>query len=191
MFRRVLVLPVLLLALVAASGCGGGGGKAHEDGAHAAAGRGAAAGSPAASPSSCPTEATKHFAKTRFAADAGLAIGAFHRYIWKPYQAGSFKQGADGRTKAFAKAGAAGLFAANRLNAARKLIGADPKLCNALKVPAEKVAAMFSALAGRFKSGQLDQSQIGSVNSAVDGLKSDAQSRAGANIQEKAPNLGG
>ncbi|MEU9021998.1 hypothetical protein [Actinomadura sp. NPDC048394] len=187
MFRRVLVLPVLLLTLVAASGCGGGGKSAD----NVAAGRGAAASSPAASPSSCPTETTKHFAKTRFAADAGLAFGAFHRYIWKPYQAGSFKQGADGRTKAFAKAAAAGLFAANRINAARKLIGADPKLCKALKVPAEKVAGMFGSLAGKFKSGQLDPSEIGSVGSAVDGLKSDAKNQAGANIQEKSPNLGG
>ncbi|KAB2361052.1 hypothetical protein [Actinomadura montaniterrae] len=186
MFRRVLVLPVLLLALVAASGCGGG--KSADN---VAAGRGAAASSPAASPSSCPTETTKHFAKTRFAADAGLAFGAFHRYIWKPYQAGSFKQGADGRTKAFAKAAAAGLFAANRINAARKLIGADPKLCKALKVPAEKVAGMFGSLAAKFKSGQLDPSEIGSVGSAVDGLKSDAKNQAGANIQEKSPNLGG
>jgi hypothetical protein len=124
-------------------------------------------------------------------AHAGLAFGAFHRYIWKPYQAGSFKQGASGRTKAFAKAGAAGLFAANRLNAARKLIGADPKLCKALKVPAEKVAGMFSSLADKFKSGQLDQSTIGSASSAVDGLKNDAKSQAGANIQEKTPSIGG
>ncbi|MFB4302024.1 hypothetical protein [Actinomadura sp. NTSP31] len=187
MFRRVLVLPVLLLTLVGASGCGGDGKSAD----NVAAGRGAAATSPAASPSSCPTETTKHFAKTRFAADAGLAFGAFHRYIWKPYQAGGFKEGADGRTKAFAKAAAAGLFAANRLNAARKLIGADPKLCKALKVPAEKVSAMFSSLAGKFKSGQLNPSDIGSVGSAVDGLKSDAKNQAGADIKEKAPSLGG
>lgn len=191
MLRRVLVLPVLLLTLVAASGCGGGGEKAQEGGAHVAAGRGAAAGSPAAAPSSCPTETTKHFAKTRFAADAGLAFGAFHRYIWNPYQAGAFKQGANGRTKAFAKAAAAGLFAANRINAARKLIGADPTLCKALKVPAEKVSAMFSSLAGRFESGRLDQAQIGSARSAVDGLKTDAQSQAGTSIQEKTPSLGG
>jgi hypothetical protein len=190
MFRRVLVLPVLLLTLVAASACGGG--DEHSDsGAHVA--RGAAATAPAASPSAanCPTETTKKFAKTRFVADAGLAFGAFHRYIWKPYKAGGFKQGANGRKKAFAKAAAAGLFAANRLNAARKLIGADPKLCKALKVPAEKVSAMFGSLADKFKSGNLDPSEIGSVGSAIDGLKSDAKSQAGADIKEKTPSIGG
>ncbi|QKG23412.1 hypothetical protein [Actinomadura verrucosospora] len=190
MFRKVLVLPVLLLTLVGASACGGGK-KADDSSARVAAGRSPAASSPAASPSSCPTSTTKHFAKTRFAADAGLAFGAFHRYIWNPYQAGSFKQGANGRTKAFAKAAAAGLFAANRVNAARKLIGADPKLCKALKVPAEKVSAMFGSLAGKFKSGQLDPSEIGSVGSAIDGMKSNAKNQAGTNITEKAPNLGG
>ena len=50
--------------------------------------------------SSCPTDNTQAFPKVRFVTNLGLAGGAFHRWVWKPYQAGTFKQGADGRTTA-------------------------------------------------------------------------------------------
>ena len=48
------------------------------------------------------------FAKTKFVLHTGLAIGAFRRYIYKPWKAGTLKQGADGRTAALVKAAAAG-----------------------------------------------------------------------------------
>ena len=48
------------------------------------------------------------FAKTKFVLHTGLAIGAFRRWIYKPWKAGTFKKGADGRTKALVKAAAAG-----------------------------------------------------------------------------------
>ena len=56
-----------------------------------------------------------HLAKTKFVLHAGLAFGAFHRYILEPYRAGAFRKGAPGRTKALVKAGAAGLFAYREL----------------------------------------------------------------------------
>ena len=40
------------------------------------------------------------FAKTKFVLHTGLAIGAFRRYIYKPWKAGKFQKGADGRTTA-------------------------------------------------------------------------------------------
>src|SRR5437879_4112962 len=33
---------------------------------------------------------TTHFAKTKFVFHAGLAFGAFHRYIYKPFRNGAF-----------------------------------------------------------------------------------------------------
>src|SRR3954464_14124626 len=60
-----------------------------------------------------------HFAKTKFLLHTGLAFGAFHRYILKPYRAGAFQKGAPGRTKALVKASAAGLFAYHQLKVAR------------------------------------------------------------------------
>jgi hypothetical protein len=60
-----------------------------------------------------------HFAKTKFVLHSGLAFGAFHRYILKPYRAGTFKKGAPGRKKALVKAAASALFAYHELKVAR------------------------------------------------------------------------
>ena len=48
-----------------------------------------------------------HFAKTKFVLHMGLAFGAFHRYVYKPWKSGSFSSGAKGRVKAILKAGTA------------------------------------------------------------------------------------
>ncbi|MFD0683685.1 hypothetical protein [Actinomadura fibrosa] len=197
MVRSLLVVPALLLAMTMLTSCGGDDGRTPSSGIGAPvtpAGQSAAASAPSGSASgaaACPTEQTKKFAKTRFAADAGLSFGAFHRYIWKPYQAGDFQQGADGRKTALVKAAAAGAFAANRLNAARKLINADPKLCKALKQPADAVWSRLTALAKKLKSGQVDPGELGSLSGAIDGLKSTAKDQTGTDIKEKSPNLGG
>ncbi len=68
------------------------------------------------------------FAKTKFVLHTGLAIGAFRRYIYKPWKAGTFKKGADGRTAALVKAAAAGAFTANELRLARNAALSDDKL---------------------------------------------------------------
>jgi hypothetical protein len=60
-----------------------------------------------------------HFAKTKFVLHAGLAFGAFHRYVLRPYRVGAFQPGRSGRTKALVKAGAAALFAYHELKVAR------------------------------------------------------------------------
>jgi hypothetical protein len=181
MLRRqcaLLLVPLLMAALVA---CGGGSKHAGP----------AAANRPAAPPSAsaaagtdCPTKNTKAFAKTRFVTDAGIAFGAFHRWIYKPYKAGSFKPGASGRTKALVKAGAAGLFAANRLNAARKLVDASPLLCKSIKAPLANLTSSLSGLAGKLKSGKSDDSEIDNVQKQVEGVRSDS-GKAGASITDK------
>jgi hypothetical protein len=62
---------------------------------------------------------TVRFPKAKFALHSGLAFGAFHRYILKPYRAGTFRKEAPGRTKALVKASAAALFAYHELKVAR------------------------------------------------------------------------
>ena len=47
------------------------------------------------------------FEKTRFVVDVGLAVGALRQWVYKPFRAGAFASGANGRTKAFVKAGLA------------------------------------------------------------------------------------
>lgn len=184
MFRKLAVLPALLLVL---TGCGGGSKDASTTGAGGSSSAGAVATtSDSASPAVCPSEATKKLAKTRFAVDAGLAFGAFHRYIYKPYQAGTFKSGADGRTKAFVKGGAAALFAANRLNAARKMVNADPSLCKVLKAPIDAVWTKMTALVDKVKSGNVNPTEIDDIAKEITGVK-DGAAGVGANIKERVP----
>ena len=68
------------------------------------------------------------FAKTKFVLHTGLALGAFRRYIYKPWKAGKLKKGADGRVVALAKAAAAGAFTAHELGSARDAALSDDRL---------------------------------------------------------------
>ena len=52
---------------------------------------GAPSGGAGAAATSTPTGSI-HFAKTKFVLHVGLAFGAFHRYIWKPFRAGVFSR---------------------------------------------------------------------------------------------------
>jgi hypothetical protein len=173
MFRKLLLIPILAATLVA---CGGGNKGAGDVAATESAGVVGAA--------ECPTSNTKAFAKTRFVADAGIAFGAFHRWIYKPYKAGSFQTEASGRTKALVKAGVAGAFAVYRLNAARKMVDASPLLCKTLKAPLAALSASLGALAGRLKSGNFHPSEIDSVNGQVEGARQEA-GRTGTPITDK------
>ncbi|MFF0577462.1 hypothetical protein ACFY19_10420 [Streptosporangium saharense] len=111
--------------------------------------------------SACPTTGnTKRFAKTRFALHAGLALGAFHRYIYKPLRSGGFKEGADKRKRTFVKAAIAGLFALHELKVAKRFAEANPTLCRAV----QSVSNSFAALTNKLKGGtatekDLDESQ--------------------------------
>ncbi|RMI42011.1 hypothetical protein EBO15_21300 [Actinomadura harenae] len=194
------MLPVLLALVLLGSGACGSNRAQHATGASklatpspgspGAGGTGGATGTEGAtgtaSPAACPTSSTKKFAKTRFVGDAGLAFGSFHRYIYKPWQAGSFKSGAQGRGKAIAKAAAAGAFTVNRLNAARKLVNADPTLCKALKQPLDNLWASVSGLTGKLKSGNADPNEIGGVGGAIEKFRQEA-GQNGANIKDQAP----
>ncbi|MEO5878083.1 MAG: hypothetical protein ABIS86_00060 [Streptosporangiaceae bacterium] len=188
MFRTLLVVPLLAVSLVA---CGGskdavqpGSDPARSATATAAAtmSTGASAGSSDGTATNCPAKATKSFAKTRFVADAGLAFGAFNQWILKPFRRGSFKSGASGRTTAIVKAGAAGLFAVNRLNAARKLVSADPTLCTYLKAPFDSMTNAVNDAITKLKSG--DTSAITGAGTSLEGLRKAAQD-AGVNIKDK------
>lgn len=159
MFRTLLVIPVLLVVL---AGCGSGSGK---DAAVVAA---------SVLPSPCPTKSTTTLAKTRFVADAALAFGAFHRYVYNPYREGKFSSGADGRTAALVKAAAAGAFALNRLNAARKLTAADPTLCKTVKAPLDALLGTVTGLAGKLKSGGFSSSDIAGAQQRLEELRKKA-----------------
>ncbi|MFF8611917.1 hypothetical protein [Streptomyces sp. NPDC015350] len=177
--RRTLV-PLLLACalLVGATGCGGGG-----DGGSASA---------TASPSGTSSAQAQKFAKTRFVSNAGLAAGATYQWIVKPYRAGKFKKGADGRTFALVKAGLAGAFTYNRLKAAAVNAKGDPLLSKAV-APLTAGIESLKDLGAKLRRGEAGEGDIGIFESVINGVK-DAGASAGAEVKDKVPStaqLGG
>ncbi|HST54990.1 MAG TPA: hypothetical protein VLJ42_03720 [Solirubrobacteraceae bacterium] len=127
---------------------------------------------------------TVHFAKTRFLLHAGLAFGAFHRYVYKPFKAGSFAHPLQHKL-ALVKAGAAALFVVHEVRKARDAAQGSPALLK-LFSPLDALAGTLTGVAAGLKSGHLDAPSIESAKSAVDSIKGDAAS-AGAAVTEHAP----
>lgn len=100
------------------------------------------------------------FAKTKFVLHTGLAIGAFRRYIYKPWKAGTFKKGAEGRTTALVKAAAAGAFTANEVRLARNAALSDDKL-RGVGDKLGGVSDKVKSLVPGFKDGNFTASDIG------------------------------
>jgi hypothetical protein len=128
-----------------------------------------------------------HFAKTKFVLHMGLAFGAFHRYVYKPWKSGSFSSGAKGRVKAILKAGTAALFAAHELKTARDDALSDDRL----RPLAEKVEALLgrlTSLGSSLRSGSLNPAELLGAAGAVSSLGA-ASSGVGAAIKEVAPAL--
>jgi hypothetical protein len=172
--KRLLTLVMsLTLVVFLAAGC-----KSSSTG---AAGSSATATSGASvAPTSCPSDATG-FAKTKFVAHAALGFGAFHRYIYKPYRAGTFRSGAHGRLRAFIKAGLAALFIKREVRLAGVAAQKSPALCKHIVAPLRTVSETVEAAVSKLKSG--DTSGVGAVESAISQVKSQASSQ-GASITE-------
>lgn len=130
---------------------------------------------------SCPTSNTISFAKTKFVLHSGLAFGAFHRYLYKPYQAGTFKKGAKGRIGAFVKGGLAALFVKREIRLASEDVKANPTLCKAIAAPLGKIGDGVKAALDKLKSG--DASGVTSVNGLVSQV-SDTSNKDGVAITE-------
>ncbi|SIR98124.1 hypothetical protein [Williamsia sterculiae] len=178
--RRLAVLLMVLIAPVALlAGCKGSS-KSSSSAASNTTAAASASGSQAAS-SDCPTENTKSFAKTKFVAHAGLGFGAFHRYLYKPYKAGTFKKGADGRVTAFVKGGVAALFIKREIRLASEDVKANPTLCKAIAAPLAKIGDSVQGAVDKAKSG--DDSGLEDVNSAI-GSVSSQSNKDGVDIKE-------
>lgn len=139
----------------------------------------AASGTTAAT--TCPTSNTTSFAKTKFVLHTGLAFGTFHRYIYKPLKAGTFKKGADGRIKAFVKAGATALFMKREIRLASEDVKANPTLCRSLAAPLGKLSSAISGAVSKARGG--DSSGLEDANSQIADMTSKSAS-GGAAITE-------
>ncbi|MFE8976766.1 MULTISPECIES: hypothetical protein [Streptomyces] len=180
--RRPLVAFLLAWAvLVSATACGDSGdsGSATGTGTSSSASASASAASPSASAEK------QRLAKTRFVANAGLAAGATYQWIVKPYRAGTFKKGAEGRTFALVKAGLAGGFAYNRLKAAAENAKGDPLLSKAV-APLTAGIESLQGMATKLRNGEAGEGDIGAFESVIDSIKS-AGKDAGAEVKDKIP----
>ncbi|MGW7431024.1 hypothetical protein ACWGIN_15875 [Streptomyces sp. NPDC054861] len=175
--RRAVVAFVLSCALLlTTTACGGDDGSA----------------SAGASPTSSGTFEQQRLAKTRFVANAGLAAGATYQWIVKPYRAGKFKKGTEGRTFALVKAGLAGTFAYNRLKAAVNNAKGDPLLSKAV-APLTAGIDSLKELGTKLRKGEASDADVGAFENVINSVK-DAGKSAGAEVTDRVPStsqLGG
>ena len=127
---------------------------------------------------------TIHFAKTKFLLHAGLAFGAFHRYVYKPFKAGAFSHPLQHKL-ALLKAAAAALFVVHEVRIAREDAQASA-LLRKLFSPLTALAATVGGVAAGLKAGHVDSGSLTSANGAVESIKKGA-SAAGAPVTEHAP----
>ncbi|MEV5262024.1 hypothetical protein AB0L02_28770 [Streptomyces anulatus] len=178
--RRTLAALLLSCALLAGTtACGDSGDTA---------GANTTSASPAADRSAASPSASaerQRLAKTRFVANAGLAAGATYQWIVKPYRAGTFKKGAEGRTFALVKAGLAGGFAYNRLKAAAENAKGDPLLSKAV-APLTAGIESLKGLGTKLRKGEAGEGEVGAFESVIDSIKN-AGKDAGAEVKDKVP----
>lgn len=170
--RATVTWLAILLTAVVIAGCGGG------------ANSGTAGGGATSSTS------TTHLAKTKFVLHAGLAFGAFHRYIYKPYKEGKFSGGLLHHKLTTLKAALAAAFAYHEVKLALQDARASKLLSRALG-PLLALQTKLAALATGLKHGSVDTSAITSANAEA-GQTSQAGSKAGQPITDQpTPQFGG
>ena len=124
------------------------------------------------------------FAKTRFVADVGGSLFLLNRYLLKPYRAGAFTKGAQGRTKALIKAGLAAAATAKLVSNARENAKANPTLCKTVAGPLGQLASSLNGVVDGLKSGSLDAGAIGGISGLLGSLQQKS-GQAGVPVQEQ------
>ena len=127
---------------------------------------------------------TVKLAKTKFVLHAGLAFGAFHRWIWKPARAGELAHPLRHPLTA-AKAALAATFVYHELKLALADAQADRTLSK-LVAPITALQNRFHALSGSVKSSGASASDANGLDGAVSSVKGQAAS-AGQPITEQTP----
>jgi hypothetical protein len=170
----MLVVASLVTLVLAGAGCGSSSSSSSSS---------TAAGASSSTTSSTPNAG--HLPTVKFALHAGLAFGAFHRYIYKPLKGGTFSGGVLKHKLALVKAGLAGLFAYHELKLAIQDAQASPKLSK-LAAPVTALADKLKTIATGAKSGNIDPASITSANGDVTNLSGIA-SQAGISVPDRAP----
>lgn len=142
--------------------------------------------SSSAAASTTASSSTVHFAKTKFLIHAGLAIGAFHHFIYGPIKAGDLKHPFEHKLTLI-KAAAAALFVYHELKIAADDVKSS-KILSTLFAPLTAAATKLSSLKDSIKDGTVNSSDITDLNSQFDQIKSTASSK-GQSITESIPNV--
>jgi uncharacterized protein YceK len=171
---RLLSVMLVVFAL-ALAGCGS-----------SSSGSSSSTGSSSATTSNAQSSDPAHLAAVKFVAHAGLAFGAFHRYIYKPLLAGEFK-GLLRHKLAVAKATAAAVFIAHEIKLATAAAKSSATLARLVK-PMTVLGAGFSAALLKLKAGKFSLGEIESANIAIASI-SGAAKNAGIAVAEQAPTL--
>jgi hypothetical protein len=170
MRSRIALIAIVSVLSIAIVGCGTSGSSSSPS---------ASSGSGAASSTS-----TTQFAKTKFVLHAGLAFGAFHRWIYKPAKAGTLRHPFEHPLTA-AKAALAAAFVYHELKLALADAQASPTLSK-LVAPITALQDKFHALAGSVKSGGASAADVSGLDSSISSIK-DQAAGAGQSITEQTP----
>ena len=130
------------------------------------------------------TTATTKFAKTKFVLHAGLAFGAFHRWIYKPAKAGDLSHPLEHKFTTL-KAALAAVFVYHELKLALADAQADPTLSK-IVAPITALQNKLHDLAGSVKSGGATPSDVAGLDGTISQVKSEAAA-AGQTITEQTP----
>lgn len=159
---RIVLLTLIAVLALGLAGCG----------------KSSSSGSSTSTPQSSSQPATS-FAKTKFVLHAGLAFGAFHHFIYKPYKAGKL------HGFGLVKGGLAGLFAYHEVKLALTDARSSPLLSRLLS-PLTALSNKLQSLGSSLKGGSVDPTAIESTNTDV-GVASAASKAAGQPISETTP----
>ena len=167
----VAVLSVLALAV---AGCGSSSSSSSSS----------AAASANSTATSASTTSTTKLAKTKFVLHAGLAFGAFHRWIYKPAKAGNLTHPLQHKLTTL-KAALAAAFVYHELKLALADAQADPTLSK-LVAPVTALQNKLHGLAGSVKSGGASAADVDGLDGSISSIKGLASS-AGQTITEQTP----
>ena len=170
MRRRLTLFAILSVLSVAVVGCGSSSSPSSSAG-------GSAAGTTS-------TTSTVKLAKTKFVLHAGLAFGAFHRWVYKPAKAGELSHPLEHKLTTV-KAAIAAAFVYHELKLALADAQADPTLSK-LVAPITDLQNKLHSLAGSVKSGGASAGDVTGLDSIISSIKDQASS-AGQTITEQTP----
>jgi hypothetical protein len=163
--RRAPLVALVLVTALALGACGSSSSSSSSS---------AAAGAPTST-------GTTHLAKTKFVLHAGLAFGAFHRWIYKPYKAGVLGHPLTHKL-AFIKALAAGAVVIHEVKLARA-DAAQSRLLKHVILPLTALGSSVALIRSALSHHQVDGAQINSANSSIASASS-ASSAAGQPVSE-------